>query len=169
MRVAMTQQQEDDIVFKTATHKDQEVLWEMLMHAAHENTDIRESPILSPYAHDFGKRPNDLGLIATIQNQVVGAAWIRLLGKQGFGFVENDIPELAMAVLPNYRGQGVGSRLLQTLLKSAQQVVRGVSLGCRSDNTAALRLYEKMGFVKVPNSEVTNRVGGISFTMVCIF
>lgn len=48
----------------------------------------------------------------------------------------------------DYQGQGVGTRLLETLLDMADNwlmLVR-VELGVYTDNERAIRLYEKMGF-----------------------
>jgi ribosomal protein S18 acetylase RimI-like enzyme len=41
-----------------------------------------------------------------------------------------------MAVLPSYRGQGVGSRLLAYLLRVAEEHHRAVSLSVAADNPA---------------------------------
>lgn len=56
---------------------------------------------------------------------------------------------LGMAVLPKYRGQGIGRRLLEACLeKSKAKGITRVELEVRVDNTAAIRLYEKVGFAK---------------------
>jgi len=34
---------------------------------------------------------------------------------RGYGYVANDIPELALAVAPEHRGRGLGSSLIDTL------------------------------------------------------
>ena len=161
----------DGFELRLLTQNDQEIVWEMLMYAAHETTDVRSMPILVPYGQDFGQREGDVGVIAVDKNGVaVGAAWARLLGKeQGLGHVADDVPELAIAVLPSHQGRGIGSSLLRALLERLQKSgVRGVSLGCRSDNPA-FNLYKRFGLVVVPGSEVVNRTGGTSFTMVVKF
>ena len=43
-----------------------------------------------------------------------------------------------------------------------------VSLSVRGDNTA-VRLYERVGFIKIPGSEILNRTGEISFNMIYKF
>jgi len=54
---------------------------------------------------------------------------------------------LGMGVLPEYRGQGIGRRLLENCLTLARQGgVTRVELEARSDNKHALRLYHGMGF-----------------------
>ncbi len=54
-----------------------------------------------------------------------------------------------IAVLPKYRRQGIGERLLDTLVAAA--VKRGASslrLEVRESNIPAISLYEKFGFVR---------------------
>ncbi len=56
---------------------------------------------------------------------------------------------LGMGVVPDYRGRGIGARLMDQALKKAFATgfVR-VELSVRADNTRAIRLYEKFGFVR---------------------
>jgi ribosomal protein S18 acetylase RimI-like enzyme len=75
---------------------------------------------------------------------------------------------LAIAVLPDYRGQGIGAKLLTQILDTAKMKYPAVSLSVRSNNPV-LRLYERTGFLKVPGSEVVNRAGEVSFNMVYKF
>ena len=65
---------------------------------------------------------------------------------------QKDIPELALAVIPNYRGKGIGSTLLTEFLTSCakQKAVAEISLSCRIDNPAAMKLYERHGFQTIP-------------------
>ncbi|MES2522321.1 MAG: ribosomal protein S18-alanine N-acetyltransferase [Gemmatimonadota bacterium] len=55
-----------------------------------------------------------------------------------------------IAVVPSLRGQGVGARLLDHALQSAQHVgIRSVYLEVRTSNHAARDLYASRGFVAV--------------------
>jgi ribosomal protein S18 acetylase RimI-like enzyme len=87
---------------------------------------------------------------------------------KGFGYVRNEIPELAIAVIPDFRGQGVGTELLKQILDTAKMTYPAVSLSVRANNLV-LGLYERTGFLKIPGSEVVNRLGEISFNMMCEF
>ncbi len=139
--------------------QDEHFLWEMLYHAiyvpeGHEAPprSILEEPKLAHYVSQWGQRSGDLGLVAVIQDtdQPVGAAWLRLFSRRnpGYGFVDDHTPELSIAVLPDYRRQGLGSLLLTTLLEASRQKFAAVSLSVSSDNPAR-RLYQRLGFIVV--------------------
>ena len=53
----------------------------------------------------------------------------------------------SLGVLPEYRGRGIGSRLLEVLEQALSAAgVRDLMLGALPGNTAAIRLYERRGF-----------------------
>jgi putative acetyltransferase len=63
---------------------------------------------------------------------------------------------LGMGVLPDYRGQGLGRRLLEACIAKAwQKGLTRIELEVRSDNTPAIALYHKHGFIQ----EVIKRRG----------
>lgn len=64
---------------------------------------------------------------------------------RGYGYVDDATPELSIALLPAYRGRGIGSQLLARLLEQAQGCCPGVSLSVSAGNPAR-RLYERFGF-----------------------
>jgi len=82
----------------------------------------------------------------------IGAAWYRLMPPEnpGYGFVDASTPEVAIAVVPDRRGLGVGAALLRGLLNAARpQGFDALSLSVRRDNSAAVRLYQRNGFAKL--------------------
>ena len=55
---------------------------------------------------------------------------------------------LGMGLLPRFRGQGIGTRLiLRTLHAARARGLSRVELAVREDNANAIALYEKVGFV----------------------
>jgi len=58
---------------------------------------------------------------------------------------------VSIAVLEEYRGRGIGSRLLGETIRVMKEVynVESIYLEVRVSNLVAMRLYEKYGFVKV--------------------
>ena len=109
---------------------------------------VLSQPALSKYVEGWG-RAGDLGFVAVDEGsgEPVGAVWLRLLvgAERGYGYLDDETPELGMAVLPGYRGRGIGSALLDRLLESAGAGYRKVCLSVSPDNPA-LRLYERAGF-----------------------
>lgn len=161
------------IEFRPADRNDTAFLWQMLFEAAHIAEEgatsvqaAKENPTLARYVQDW-PRAGELGVVAEEDEQPIGAAWVRLWtnAEHGYGFVRADVPELAIAVAPHCRGRGVGEQLLRRLLTCASNHHAAISLSVRETNRA-LRLYERMGFRRIPGTEVTNRVGGLSFTMI---
>jgi RimJ/RimL family protein N-acetyltransferase len=54
---------------------------------------------------------------------------------------------LGMGLLPAWRGQGIGrALLLACIAKATAQGITRITLQARADNTAAIRLYEAVGF-----------------------
>lgn len=157
------------VVFEPLGESSEDLLWHLLLVAAHEN-DLRAAqanPELARYVFNWGRR-GDFGTAAFFAGYCVGAAWCRIWRGpgHGFGFVSTDIPELSVAVQPDYQGQGIGSRLIKATLEQAGDHYPAVSLSVR-EGSRAVRLYEQIGFERLPGTEIVNRTGGISFTMVC--
>jgi ribosomal protein S18 acetylase RimI-like enzyme len=73
--------------------------------------------------------------------------------------IRDTIPELAIAVEPEYRGRGIGRLVLEHLIRDLRdRKVAGVCLSVRSDSRA-VGLYERLSFAVVPGGEMTNRIG----------
>lgn len=75
-------------------------------------------------------------------------------GKEMVGFIAGDIRRLegvawiaTVAVLPEYRGRGIGSALLQACEDKIS--LNRIRLCVRVSNDTAIRLYEKRGYNKV--------------------
>jgi ribosomal protein S18 acetylase RimI-like enzyme len=101
-------------------------------------------------------RPGDTVLIAIDDGFPVGAAWYRLFrkGLPGYGFVDEETPELAIAVVPNRRGRGIGEALLGALCERARaDGYAGLSLSVERGNPALLSFYEEHGFVQVDGGD----------------
>jgi GNAT superfamily N-acetyltransferase len=160
-----------NFVIRSLMVEDESIVWEMLRYAAHESSieSIQQQPYLARYALNWG-RMGDLGYVASTDTSPIGATWLRLWLEEdkGFGYVKDEIPELAIAVLPDYRGQGIGAKLLTQILGLAKIKYPAVSLSVRANNPV-VRLYARTGFMKVPGSEVVNRAGEVSFNMMYEF
>lgn len=151
---------EPDAVVGSA--KDEEdFLWEMLYEAVHWGPEesgpkpppqsLFAEPRLRRYLASWGRR-DDFALVARDEGgRKLGAAWYRLFpeSEPGYGFVDADTPEIAIAVVPDRRGTGVGGALLRALTDAARSNgFDAISLSVQKSNHAAMRLYEKSGFVR---------------------
>jgi len=63
-----------------------------------------------------------------------------------------------MGVVPMYRGRGIGNRTLRRLIEDVRFQFQGIVLSVRRDNPA-VRLYERVSFKEIPDSQMVNRVG----------
>jgi GNAT superfamily N-acetyltransferase len=109
--------------------------------------DIVTHPGVRQYIDAWGSRRGDIGVVAEDSDSrcVLGAAWARLLSVEGAGYWSEDTPELAIAVVPSARGCGIGTRLLQELIKRVATQHSALSLSVALGNPAR-RLYERLGF-----------------------
>ena len=113
---------------------------------------IIDCPELQEYIIDFGKRKQDKALVAEIQGNVVGAIWVRIMND--YGHIDDDTPSLAMSIIKNYRGLGIGTSLLKQLL-SVERLAgySKISLSVQKSNYA-VKMYKKAGFTVIDeNSE----------------
>jgi ribosomal protein S18 acetylase RimI-like enzyme len=139
-------------VIRRGDANDVSFLRDMLRHAYYwrwGDPETADLP-LARYWEGWGRRGDRL-LVAIEGFQNVGAAWYRLFtaGEPGFGFVDDETPELTIAVVPSRRGRGFGGELLTGLIGRAREDgFAAVSLSVEPDNPA-LHLYEKHGFSKV--------------------
>jgi GNAT superfamily N-acetyltransferase len=81
----------------------------------------------------------------------VGAGWYRLFTSMnpGYGFVDEETPELTIQVIPTKQGQGIGQQLLEGLLERAKtDGYPALSVSVRRDHVDATS-YVEWGFEQV--------------------
>ena len=83
---------------------------------------------------DAWGRPGDAALIASEGGHPVGAAWYRLFpaSRPGFGFVDDQTPEMTAVVISARQGQGIGTRLVAALLERAKEEGYPAAVGVRA-------------------------------------
>lgn len=105
--------------------------------------EVINNPQIYIYINNFGDK-NDCGVVAEQDGKIVGAAWTRII--PAYGHIDDETPELAMSVLPEYRNKGIGTKMLKKLFELlSQRGYKQTSLSVQKANPA-LRLYERMGY-----------------------
>jgi ribosomal protein S18 acetylase RimI-like enzyme len=103
---------------------------------------------------------NAAQLVALEANRVVGWAdvfpsWADAISHCG---------QLGMGVVAEYRGQGIGRRLIdQCIAKAWQRGITRIELEVRTDNERAIHLYERVGFSRESTKRRAMRFDGIYY------
>ena len=86
---------------------------------------------------------DEIRLIVIDESKVVGWCDIETSQREGF----THAGKLGMGILKEYRGQGLGSRLLSEILSIAKaRGLERVELDVYASNVSAVKLYEKFNF-----------------------
>ena len=106
--------------------------------------DIIVQPELKLYYEGFGTGRADHGIVADVDGKVVGAVWTRIM--KDYGHVDDDTPSFAISLYKEYRGQGIGTRMMNEMLALLKEKgYKQASLAVQKANYA-VRMYEKVGF-----------------------
>lgn len=123
---------------------------------------IINDPEIFVYIKDFGSRSGDLGVIAEQNKQVIGAAWTRIIS--AYGHLDNNTPELAISILPEFRGCGIGTKLMNKLFELLKNSgYKQTSLSVQKDNPA-VQFYQRLGYEMI--NEKRDHVGHEDYLMV---
>ena len=153
-------------LYRRANTKDVHILKNMLYHAIYVPdgkhpvpTKIVNQPDLRIYYENWGQK-DDMGWIAFDKGTPIGAAWIRIFygPNKGYGYIDEKTPELSIALLPKYRGRGIGSKLIDRILDDVKKKYSAISLSVTQENPA-LQLYQRKEFRKI-------EISGNSFIMI---
>ena len=145
-----------EIKLRALQSSDESFLWEMLYLALYVPPGqppfpraILREPDLACYVQGWG-RTGDWGWVAVAGQMNAGAIWLRQWSGEpsGYGYVTPDIPELSIALLPEYRNMGLGTRMLTKVIFMARGRFPGLSLSV-VETSPARRLYERLGFQTV--------------------
>lgn len=119
--------------------------------------EIIKDPALVKYINNWGKDALDIALVAEEEGELIGAIWGRKFTQDnpGLGFIDEEIPELSMALQEERRGEGIGTRLIQEISKVYQKVgIKALSLSVDKKNRA-YELYKKTGFEIVAETDTS--------------
>lgn len=90
--------------------------------------------------------PNEVEIIAIVDGKVVGTAGVDSIGTK---YKVRHRAEFGISILQKYWGLGIGTALLEACISCAKQAgYTQIELTVASENTAAVSLYKKAGFVE---------------------
>ena len=113
--------------------------------------EIIYQPELKIYYENFGTGEADYCIVADDDNRVIGAVWTRIMND--YGHVDDDTPSFAISLYKEYRGQGIGTRMMNEMLALLKEKgYKQASLAVQKANYA-VRRYEKVGFKTVGENE----------------
>jgi RimJ/RimL family protein N-acetyltransferase len=98
------------------------------------------------------KHHRTVQLVALCENTIMGVAGLDMKDS-----AENHVGEFGISIAQGYRGEGIGTLLMDAVLKEAEENIpelQIVVLDVFSNNTTAIAMYEKFGFVtygRLPN------------------
>jgi ribosomal protein S18 acetylase RimI-like enzyme len=135
---------------------DQAVLWDLVHLALWDPPpapprprSVLNDPRVRIYGESWG-RADDIGIVGEIGSTIVGACWMRVLRNElGMAYVDDETPQLGIAVFAPFRHHGYGERLMREALNAARNAGRRrVSLTVHPQNPA-IALYERCGFRRI--------------------
>lgn len=106
--------------------------------------EIIYQPELQVYISDFGKIKGDMGLVAELNNKIIGAVWVRIMND--YGHIDNDTPSFAISLYKEYRNLGIGTALMKKMLETLKlNGYKQASLAVQKLNYA-VNMYKLVGF-----------------------
>ncbi len=121
---------------------------------------IINQPELQVYIKNFGKEKDDICFVAEDDGRIVGAVWVRDM--PDYGHIADGVPSFAISLYKEYRGYGIGTKLMETMLDELRsRGYKKASLAVQKANYA-VGMYKKVGFEIVDENEE-------EYIMVCSF
>ena len=112
---------------------------------------VVNKPEISIYFKNFGMARGDVGVIAEQNGQIIGAAWTRIIA--AYGHVDSETPEMAISVFPEFRGYGIGAKLMKKpLTVLGERGYSQTSLSVKKTNPAA-RFYQRLGYKTISEND----------------
>jgi L-amino acid N-acyltransferase YncA len=141
-----------EVVIREAKEEDFPSIWKIFRKVVSEEqytSTIRTET--SPGLHENSYKGEDdkkkfITVLCEIEGQIVGYVTV----EESMWELSRHAGELGIAVLPQFRGVGVGSALLDSVLRVASEKgFKKVNLSVFHTNRNAINLYKRFGFKKV--------------------
>ena len=113
--------------------------------------EIIEQPELKLYYDGFGIGEADYCIVADDDGKVIGAVWTRIMND--YGHIDEETPSFAISLYKEYRGQGIGTKLMKEMLNLLKEKgYKRASLAVQKANYA-VKMYENVGFKAVDEND----------------
>lgn len=139
----------DEIALRPATGDDSDLLFSI--YASTRTAELAQVPWsdeqkraflwqqFEAQDHEYRRAyPDGLFAVIELSGNPVGRLYLRQAA--------NDTRIVDLALLPDFRNWGIGSRILGDLAREADRTRRSLSIHVEAFNTGARRLYERFGF-----------------------
>lgn len=128
---------------RRATEDDVELMFRLQkLDGAHLNQDnVVQAARFEEYKKDFN--PDEIQVVCLVSEPVGRLRIVR----------GSEIYIGGMQILPEYRGRGLGTAILESLIEESKQTSKPIRLEVFHNNQQALDLYEKVGFKVIEENE----------------
>lgn len=117
---------------------------EILIRKAGKSDNLAIQRLISTYFLDMEDLEPEDFLLAEVEGKITGCAAFTKSECQENNFIEIH----SIAVHPNFRGKGIGTRLIKHILKDLSSLTREIYV-----RTTSPVFFEKMNFAKIENSQ----------------
>ena len=147
-----------EIIIRYPAKKDLKAMWEYINTLSKERTYItfqgeevslkEEEKFLESYLEKISKN-KAIMLLAFYEGRLIGNSGIELKDK-----IEKHIGIFGITVAVGFRGEGIGSKLMELVLKEAKNNLPDleiITLGVFGSNDLAKEMYQRFGFLEYGN------------------
>lgn len=126
--------------FFTTTHGETDYL------LSYPEESTRDDEKQSNYLKETTESDREIELLAIVDGEVVGMAGFNAIGSK---YKVRHRAEFGITVSKNYWGQGIGKAIMNACIKCAKEAgYIQLELDVVADNTRAIELYKKLGFIE---------------------
>jgi len=129
---------------KSQKEKIAKIMTEILIRKAGKSDLLAIQKLLSTYFLDLEELEPEDFILAEVEGKITGCAALIKSESQGKSFLEIH----SIAVHPNFRGKGIGTRLIKHLLTNIGDSARNLYV-----RTNAPAFFERLNFTKIEDSE----------------